>query len=136
MAPNLENSKEGPKTIRIFLASPSDVEEKRDVLLALIREVNDVLAFLVPDRALRLELVRYETHSYPDMGRAQDVINRQIPIDYEIFVGAMWKRVGIPTEIRLAGRSRSFAALLLIGRAQGDQSSCSTFRRAGSVSSR
>ncbi len=75
MAQNIES----PKTIRIFLASPSDVEEERDALSAFIQEINDVLAFLVPDRALRLELVRYETHTYPDMGRAQDVINRQSP---------------------------------------------------------
>ena len=112
MAPNLENSKEGPKTIRIFLASPSDVEEERDVLSALIREVNDVLAFLVPDRALRLELVRYETHTYPDMGRAQDVINRQIPIDYEIFVGVMWKRVGTPTANSPSGTIEEFRRAL------------------------
>jgi hypothetical protein len=48
MAQNLES----PKTIRIFLASPSDVEEERDALSAFIQEINDVLAFLVPDRAL------------------------------------------------------------------------------------
>src|SRR5712691_7731951 len=59
MAQNLESP-----TIRIFLASPSDVEEERDALSSLIQEINDVLAFLAPDRALRLELVRYETHTY------------------------------------------------------------------------
>jgi hypothetical protein len=108
MAPNPESS----KTIKIFLASPSDVEQERDVLSALIHEINDILAFLVPDRTLRLELVRYETHTYPDMGRAQDVINRQIPIDYDIFVGVMWKRVGTPTGNSPSGTIEEFRRAL------------------------
>src|SRR5439155_8546244 len=41
---------------------------------------------------LRLELLRYETHTYPDIGQAQDVINRQIKVDYDILIGVMWKR--------------------------------------------
>jgi hypothetical protein len=103
---------ESPQSIRIFLASPSDVEQERDALSALFQEINDVLAFLVPDRALRLELVRYETHTYPDMGRAQDVINRQIPIDYDIFVGVMWKRAGTPTATSPSGTIEEFRRAL------------------------
>jgi hypothetical protein len=106
---------DGPKTIRIFLASPSDVEAERDALSALIQEVNDVLAFLVPDRALRLELVRYETHAYPDVApdqSAQEVINRQIPIDYDIFVGVMWKRAGTPTKTAPSGTIEEFRRAL------------------------
>jgi hypothetical protein len=101
-----------PSTIKIFLASPSDVEWERDALSALVREINDVLAFLVPDRALRLELVRYETHTYPDMGQAQEVINRQIPIDYDIFIGVMWKRVGTPTANSPSGTIEEFRRAL------------------------
>jgi hypothetical protein len=111
----MAQNSDGSRTIRIFLASPSDVEQERDALSALIQEVNDVLAFLVPDRALRLELVRYETHAFPDVGlagSAQDVINRQIPIDYDIFVGVMWKRAGTPTATSPSGTIEEFRRVL------------------------
>jgi hypothetical protein len=106
-----ENSKVS-STIKIFLASPSDVEGERDALSALVREINDVLAFLAPDRALRLQLVRYETDTYPDIGQAQEVINRQIPVDYDIFVGVMWKRVGTPTATSSSGTIEEFRRAL------------------------
>src|SRR5579863_4180980 len=100
------------KLIKIFLASPSDVQSERDALSGLVREINDVLAFLVPDRELRLELLRYETHTYPDVGQAQDVINQQIPLDYDIFIGVMWKRCGTPTASSQSGTIEEFQRAL------------------------
>ena len=96
------------KVIRLFLASPSDVKDERDSLSSLVREINDVLAFLAPERAVRLELVRYETHTFPDIGQAQEVINRQIPLDYDIFIGVMWKRCGSPTATYQSGTIEEF----------------------------
>lgn len=96
------------KPIKLFLASPSDVKEEREALSGLVREINDVLAFLVPEHGLRLELVRYETHTYPDIGPAQAVINRQIPLDYDIFIGVMWKRCGTPTASAQSGTIEEF----------------------------
>ena len=87
-----------PRTLRVFIASPSDVTDEREALRRLLRDINDVLTFLDPKRNLRIELVGYETDSYPDFGAPQDVINRQIPVDYDIFVGVMWKRCGTPTK--------------------------------------
>jgi hypothetical protein len=101
-----------PQSIKIFLASPGDVDQERNALSALVREINDVLAFLVPDRALRLELIRYETHTFPDIGRPQTVINRQIPIDYDIFVGVMWRRAGTPTDTAESGTIEEFRRAL------------------------
>ena len=89
---------QSPRTLRVFIASPSDVADERNALRRLLRDINDVLTFLDPLRNLRLELVGYETDSYPDFGSPQDVINRQIPVDYDIFVGIMWKRCGTPTK--------------------------------------
>jgi hypothetical protein len=94
--------------IKIFVASPSDVQEERETLGSLIREVNDVLAFLAPNHNLRLELMRYETHTYPDYGEAQEVINKQIPEDYDVFVGVMWKRCGTPTSVAESGTIEEF----------------------------
>lgn len=103
---------EPPRVIRIFMASPSDVKEERETLASLISEVNDVLAFLAPKQSLRLELMRYETHTYPDIGQAQEVINKQIPQDYDIFVGVMWKRCGTPTASAPSGTVEEFVRAL------------------------
>ena len=94
------------------MASPSDVEAERNALSSLIREINDVLAFLAPEDNLRLELLRYETHTYPDIGQAQEVINKQIPNEYDIFIGVMWKRCGTPTASSQSGTIEEFQRAL------------------------
>ncbi len=75
-----------PRILKVFLASPSDVIDEREALSRLVRDINDALAFLAPEKRLSLELVRYATHAYPDIGQPQEVINRQIPLDYDIFI--------------------------------------------------
>jgi hypothetical protein len=97
-----------PRKLKVFVASPDDVNAERDALGRLIGDINDVLTFLVPDKQLSLELVRYETHAYPDLGAPQDVIDRQIPVDYDIFVGIMWKRCGTPTKNAPSGTIAEF----------------------------
>ena len=97
-----------PRVLKVFVASPSDVVDERNALAKLIGDINDVLVYLTPEKQLRLELVRYETHSYPDLGRPQEVINREIPVDYDIFVGIMWKRAGTPTDTADSGTIEEF----------------------------
>jgi hypothetical protein len=97
-----------PRHIKVFLASPSDVQPERESLARLIADINDVLTFLAPEPRISLELVRYETHAYPDVGQPQEVINRQIPIDYDIFIGVMWRRCGTPTKTEKSGTIEEF----------------------------
>jgi len=97
-----------PRTIKVFVASPSDVVDERNALAKLVADTNDVLAYLAPEKQLTLELVRYETHSYPDLGAPQDVINREIPVNYDIFIGIMWKRIGTPTANDPSGTVEEF----------------------------
>jgi hypothetical protein len=97
-----------PRLLKVFVASPDDVKDEREALGRMIRDINDVLTFLVPDQRLTLELVRYETHAYPDLGAPQEVIDRQIPVDYDIFVGIMWKRCGTPTRDAPSGTIAEF----------------------------
>ena len=94
--------------LRVFVASPDDVAEERNTLAKLLADINDVLAYLAPEKRLNLELVRYETHSYPDIGAPQEVINREIPVDYDIFIGIMWKRAGTPTATAPSGTIEEF----------------------------
>ncbi len=96
------------RVLKIFVASPNDVTEEREALARLIRDINDVLAFLAPASRLTLELVRYETHTSPDIGSPQEVINRQIAPDYDIFVGVMWRRTGTPTATEASGTIEEF----------------------------
>jgi hypothetical protein len=72
-----------------------DVEDERGKLEDIIRELNESWSRMLD---IRLDLVRWETHAYPGMGiDSQDVINEQIPDDYDLFVGIMWCRYGTPT---------------------------------------
>jgi hypothetical protein len=100
------------REIRIFLSTPSDIVEERQALSALVAEINDVVAFLAPERNVRLKLVHYETDSYPDVGRPQDVIDEQIPVNYDIYVGIMWKRAGTPTKTAPSGTIHEFKRAL------------------------
>ncbi len=81
--------------LSVFVASPSDVEAERGKLEDVIRELNVTWR---RELGISLELIRWETHAYPGMGAdAQDVINDQIPDDYDIFLGIMWCRYGTQT---------------------------------------
>lgn len=94
--------------IKIFLSTPSDVDTERVALGALVSEINDVVTFLAPERDMRLELIHYQTHSYPDVGKPQHVIDEQVPIDYDIHFGVMWRRCGTPTGTADSGTIHEF----------------------------
>ncbi len=84
----------------VFVASPSDVVDERTKLEEVIGELNIMWS---RELGFRLDLVRWETHTFPGVGEdAQDVINEQILDDYDLFIGIMWCRYGTPT-----GRSDS-----------------------------
>lgn len=95
------------RPIRVFVASPGDVQRERDSLLGVINELNRALDALVPRAAIRLELVRWETDTFPEMGRLQGTINKQIG-EYDIFIGILWKRFGTPTGKAASGTEEEF----------------------------
>jgi hypothetical protein len=90
--------------VRIFVASPGDVQSEREQLAQAVRELNSVLGV---ERGISFELVRWETHCHPAAGRAQGVINRQIGT-YDVFVGILWTRFGTPTGDALSGTAEEF----------------------------
>ncbi|MGE0580025.1 MAG: hypothetical protein AB7F22_31605 [Reyranella sp.] len=97
-----------PREIRIFLSTPSDIVEERRELASLIAEINDVVVFLAPERDFRLKLLHYETDAYPDVGGPQTVIDGQIPLNYDIYFGIMWRRAGTPTKDADSGTIHEF----------------------------
>lgn len=92
--------------VSVFIASPSDLDEERNRLEEVIRELNIAWA---RDLGIRLELIRWETHAFPGFGDdGQAVINDQIPDDYDIFIGIMWYRFGTPTKRAESGTHEEF----------------------------
>jgi len=51
--------------LSVFVASPSDVDEERNRLEEVIRDLNTAWA---RELGIRLELVHWETHAYPSFG--------------------------------------------------------------------
>lgn len=93
------------KRVRVFVASPGDVAEERDVVSLVVNELRRILSGV---RDVELETIRWETHAWPDVGAdAQDVINREIT-EYDIFVGIMWRRFGTPTKRAESGTREEF----------------------------
>jgi hypothetical protein len=93
------------RKLRIFIGSPGDVGEERDLVSLIVEELRINVARLV---SVELETVRWETHAWPAVGaNAQDVINREIS-DYDVFVGVMWRRLGTPTKRSKSGTVEEF----------------------------
>ena len=90
--------------LRILLASPGDVERERDHVSALADELNRGVS---AQCGFVLEVVRWETHVRPDMGRPQQIILDQIG-SFDIFVGIMWQRFGSPTGVADSGTEEEF----------------------------
>jgi hypothetical protein len=99
------------RPIRVFVASPGDVQIERDALQGVVNELNRTFYALIPQSGIRVELVRWETDVAPDLGRPQEVINAQIR-DYDIFVGIFWKRFGTPTGKAKSGTEEEFEIAL------------------------
>jgi Domain of unknown function (DUF4062) len=96
------------RKVRVFVASPSDVQLERDQLAKVLNELNLTITAIAPEKRIVLELVRWETHVAPDFGRdPQDVVNRQIG-KYDVFVGILWKRMGTPTTVAASGTEEEF----------------------------
>jgi len=83
------------RVYRILIASPSDVEDEREIAVRVIQEWNDLYSY---SRKVALLPLRWETHTAPEYGtRPQEIINRAI-VDYcDLLVGIFWTRIGSPT---------------------------------------
>jgi len=92
------------RKIRLFVASPGDVLAERDHLKHVVDEINATVA---PFKNCMVELVRWETHCHPSMGRSQGLINAQVGA-YDIFLGIMWRRFGTPTGVAESGTEEEF----------------------------
>lgn len=94
------------KIVRVFVASPNDVRPEREILEEVVKELNDLWSDTL---GVYLELVKWETHTYPDLGSdPQSVINKQIGEEYDVFIGILWSRFGTPTPRAESGTVEEF----------------------------
>jgi hypothetical protein len=97
--------------LNVFVASPSDVHEERELLSSICAELNKVWGDWL---GLNLNLKKWETDIYPSVsGYSQNVINEQINDEYDIFIALFWNRLGTPTKKANSGTmeelNRAFA---------------------------
>lgn len=89
------------KVFRVLIASPSDVEEEREIAVKTIQEWNDLNS---AERQIVLLPLRWETHTAPEYGRRpQEVINRQMVDHCDLVIGVFWTRIGSPTGVADSG---------------------------------
>lgn len=94
------------RLLQVFVASPDDVSDERTLLPDVVSEFNKTWG---NRNGVTLELLRWETDSRPGFGAdAQDVINKQIGDEYDIFIGIMWGRFGSPTKRAESGTEEEF----------------------------
>ena len=76
------------KVFRILIASPTDVEEEREIAVKTIQEWNDLNS---AERQIVLLPLRWETHTAPEYGkRPQEIINKQIVDQCDLLIGIFW----------------------------------------------
>jgi hypothetical protein len=103
-------------SLRVFIASPSELCEERDTASHVISEVSRIFGERFQ---LNVQPVRWETHAVPDVGDdVQDVLNRQIG-EVDVLVGVMWRRFGTPTKRAGSGTGEEFERAYLLFKKYG-----------------
>lgn len=102
------------RAYRVLIASPSDVEEEREIAVRVIQEWNDLHAYT---REVVLLPLRWETHSAPEHGtRPQEAINKAIVDQCDLLVGIFWTRIGTPTGLSESGTLEEIARVAEAGK--------------------
>jgi len=95
---HLEQGLQSMQLIRLVVASPGDVQDERDTVSRVAEELNHTFC---PEHNVRLEVVRWETDSYPGFHTdgPQGLIDSLLRIeDCDCLVGIFWKRFGTPVK--------------------------------------
>ncbi len=99
---------------RCLIISPSDVSDERDALEEVVQNWN---AHIGRGLGARVEAVRWERHSTPELGnRPQAIINQQIIEDCDLGVAIFWSRLGTPTSDFLSGSIEEIEILTKCGK--------------------
>ncbi|MDX6499419.1 MAG: hypothetical protein QOG23_2679 [Blastocatellia bacterium] len=94
--------------LKVFLASPSDVEQERQMVKEVLDAVNRTMGH---EKNIHFEIIGWDSDSYPAYGKdAQAIINEQIADmkQFDLFVGMMWNSFGSPTPRSGSGTEEEF----------------------------
>ncbi|MDD3901430.1 MAG: DUF4062 domain-containing protein [Syntrophomonadaceae bacterium] len=89
---------------RIFIATPSDLNEERKIFFNLCNEVNTNKAHFL---GIHVEPLGWED-TLPGMGRPQELINRDL-VSADLFILVYWKKWGTATGKYSSGTEEEFA---------------------------
>ncbi|MFZ6719991.1 hypothetical protein [Undibacterium sp. Ji49W] len=91
---------------QIFLASPSDVAEERAILETVVTQLNQIWSSTL---GISFEVLKWETNVRPIFSDdPQHAINEQIALEYDVFIGIFWGRIGTPTPRAESGSIEEF----------------------------
>ena len=93
--------------LKIFLASPGDVDTERRHVGKVVEEINRTVAAAL---GVVLEVISSK-NAFPGYGKdGQAILNEQIGNmhEYELFIGIMWNRIGTPTPRAKSGTVEEF----------------------------
>jgi hypothetical protein len=93
------------RTVCVFLSCPGDVSKEKDLLDNTIRDIGSVF------RRFGIDVIawRHERDVVPEFGAdPQEVVNRSLPENYDIYVGLMCGRFGTPTRRAPSGTIEEF----------------------------
>lgn len=89
------------KIYKVFIASPDDVKEEREIVRSVIMRWNAINA---ESKHIVLLPVGWETHAAPGTGKsAQEYINEEVLDKCDILIGIFWTKLGSPTKIAKSG---------------------------------
>lgn len=89
------------KLYRLFIASPSDIENERNIISEVVTDWNIQQG---QTKSVNIEVASWHTHSYPSHGdRPQGLINKQVFDSSDIIVGVFWTHFGTPTGVADSG---------------------------------
>ncbi|OJW27624.1 MAG: hypothetical protein BGO49_23025 [Planctomycetales bacterium 71-10] len=94
--------------LKVFVASPGDVSEEREVVREVIDDLNRSVA---QEKGVTLQVVGWETDARPAFGGdPQSLVNAQIAdmTHYDLFVGILWDRFGTVTPRAGSGTEEEF----------------------------
>jgi Domain of unknown function (DUF4062) len=88
-------------SLRVMIASPSDLAEERK---AAAEAINDWNAQHAEAESVVLLPIMWETHAKPATGvRPQEAINEQLVAQSDILVGMFWTKIGTSTGVAESG---------------------------------
>ncbi len=96
------------QTLRIVVASPNDVQPERNLLPALIEELNRGIAAAL---GFHLDLSRWETDAFPGFHPEgpQGLIDSVLQIENcDLLLGIFWQRFGTPVKDAASGTEHEF----------------------------